>query len=768
MLGAILAMAALVFRAQADARDSAMERFSERAKISAALTDSVFTALGGLSGDELMRRYGGAPTQVSRRLTREFRRSSVRYLAVLDARGKTLAAVGKAPPRAALAGVRRKGPGLSDVVHQGGGPAIEYAIPFATASGPRTIVHGLPLKVMGKFLHQYLTRLRGVDGAGLAVIDRSGTIIDQQGRIASAGSTDPERVDTTAAIPNTPWTLRLEADRDRVLAGANRLLWLPWLLLAGLTLAAIAGMALYGRMLSSMRRQREANHALHESRDQARTLVEALEEAVVLYHADGRTELLNSSARELLDTEAATLTEMPEGWASLDDDGSPLEREDVPVVRVMATGEPCTQVVGLQRPDGSRQWMTVRARPLVRPGDEKPYAVVASCTDVTEQRETELHLIDLAQRDPLTGLWNRRRFEEDLARQVARCRRYGETAALVVLDLDRFKQVNDTLGHLAGDDVLRTLADGLNQRLRATDCAARIGGDEFAALLVNVDEREAREVARLVESRLSEFAREHLNAEIAPSLSMGVALLDENAQSVEGVMEDADRAMYADKRRLGRPTIPADRDDARMSEVIDSATSSGGADAPLRALLNAVQARDSYTALHSRQVVTLARTVARRLGLNEGEISEVEGVALLHDVGKVAVPDAILRKGGPLTEVERALMRQHPGVGAQVVSSIPELEHLAPAIRAEHERWDGRGYPDGLAGEEIPRASRITFVCDAYNAMTSSRPYRAALSREEAIDQIAREAGHQFCPQSAGALLEVLREEPVEAPALTP
>ena len=182
-------------------------------------------------------------------------------------------------------------------------------------------------------------------------------------------------------------------------------------------------------------------------------------------------------------------------------------------------------------------------------------------------------------------------------------------------------------------------------------------------------------------------------------------------------------------------------------------------------LLTAVQARDSYTAVHSRQVVTLARAVAERLDLDHAEIEVVEGAALLHDLGKIAVPDAILRKHGPLADHEWALMRQHPVVGAQMVASIAELEHLAPAIRAEHERWDGRGYPDGLAGEAIPLASRITFVCDAFHAMTSDRPYRRALSHAAAVEGIARESGRQFCPSAAGALLEVLRAEEAERPS---
>jgi len=160
--------------------------------------------------------------------------------------------------------------------------------------------------------------------------------------------------------------------------------------------------------------------------------------------------------------------------------------------------------------------------------------------------------------------------------------------------------------------------------------------------------------------------------------------------------------------------------------------------------------------MHSREVVMLARGVARRLGLGETLTSEVEHIALLHDLGKIAVPDAILRKAGPLTSHEQTLMRQHRVVGAEILASMPELAHLAAGVRAEHERWDGGGYPDGLAGQEIPIVSRIALVCDAYHAMTSHRPYRRAMSAAAARDEIGREAGAQFCPHAAAALLEVL------------
>jgi putative nucleotidyltransferase with HDIG domain len=181
----------------------------------------------------------------------------------------------------------------------------------------------------------------------------------------------------------------------------------------------------------------------------------------------------------------------------------------------------------------------------------------------------------------------------------------------------------------------------------------------------------------------------------------------------------------------------------------------GQADA-VRALLAALEARDSYTGEHSRAVAELALATAAALGLAEDEAGEVEQVVLLHDIGKVAVPDEILRKPGSLTDEERRIMQTHPEVGARIVASIPSLAHLAPAVRAEHERWDGTGYPDGLAAEQIPIASRICYACDAYHAMTSDRPYRPRLSPETARAELEQGAATQFDPGVVSAMLGVL------------
>jgi HD-GYP domain-containing protein (c-di-GMP phosphodiesterase class II) len=181
--------------------------------------------------------------------------------------------------------------------------------------------------------------------------------------------------------------------------------------------------------------------------------------------------------------------------------------------------------------------------------------------------------------------------------------------------------------------------------------------------------------------------------------------------------------------------------------------------AGLDALVAAIEARDAYTAEHSRSVVRRATEVAQRLELDAACIEDVGHVALLHDVGKVAMPDALLRKPGPLSKPEWDLMRLHPVESERIVGAVPSLAHLDASVRAEHERWDGGGYPDGLAGETIPIAARIVLACDAYDAMMTDRPYRKAMGHEAAVFELAICAGSQFDPEVVAALLEVLGEE---------
>lgn len=186
-------------------------------------------------------------------------------------------------------------------------------------------------------------------------------------------------------------------------------------------------------------------------------------------------------------------------------------------------------------------------------------------------------------------------------------------------------------------------------------------------------------------------------------------------------------------------------------------------DAVVIALGNALAAFDPYTAEHSQETVQLVSRVAGRLGVSDDQFSCVQRVAALHDIGKLGIPTAVLCKRGPLTNTERLIMEEHPIIGERILAGVPELTEIAQAIRHEHERWDGRGYPDGVAGSEIPLASRIVLVCDAWHAMTSNRPYRAAIGEAEAIDELRRHAGSQFDPAATDALAGILAAGSVRA-----
>ncbi|HWI09155.1 MAG TPA: diguanylate cyclase [Solirubrobacteraceae bacterium] len=743
LFAALAAFGVQLHDAQEDGRRAAERRFEQRAQISAALTASVFDALGSLGAGELARELGRTPNARQRYLAQVVEEGGLGYAAVVDARGSVIdrAGGGQPPPRSG-----GRAPRLVSDVHRSGGAAfVEFALPFKTSAGQRMLVQGVPVAMIRRFLHSYLRRLPNPDGTTLVVADSNDVVL---ARVLAAGGATPSQdpLTVTAAVPRTTWRLKLRAERTRVLAGTGGA-WLGWLLLGGLALAIVAGLWLCVRVIAASHRTSVANRALRESEGKMRALVGALEEAVFLIRADGCVELLNASAKALTESDEDVVWNPRTDWLSVSDDGIPISSEETPAGMSFATGTPQRRVIGMDRPGRERRWLDISTRPLIRPGESRPYAVVCSCIDVTERQNLEAHLLDLADRDPLTGLWNRRRFEQDIAYQLDRCRRYDEHATLVLMDIDGFKQVNDVLGHLAGDEVLCALGEALSSRLRASDRAARLGGDEFAALLLGVEEDDVERLAADLAADLRS-AVEAIQERASLPISVGVTLLDRCTGGVNEALEAADQAMYAVKQ-----------DRNQRGEVVAAPTpdvDAGAEMASLRALLAAVNARDSYTAMHSREVVTLARGVARRLELDAAATSEVEHIALLHDLGKIAIPDAILRKGGPLTSHEQMLMRQHPVVGAQILGSMPELAHLAPAVRAEHERWDGRGYPDGLAGEEIPIASRIALVCDAYHAMTSTRPYRRAMPAAAAREEIRREAGAQFCPHAAAALLEVL------------
>jgi diguanylate cyclase (GGDEF)-like protein/putative nucleotidyltransferase with HDIG domain len=353
----------------------------------------------------------------------------------------------------------------------------------------------------------------------------------------------------------------------------------------------------------------------------------------------------------------------------------------------------------------------------------------------------ELAAMRLALTDPLTGLGNHRHFHERLEHDLTEAEDKGMPLSVCVLDIDNFKELNDRLGHPKGDRILAQVAG----RLRQDGEAFRIGGDEFALLLPGHDEQEAVAVAEGVLRRVGML---EAAPDLGVRLSAGVVAYPQLGLSRREIVEVADRALYLAKQhgksrvRVFHPDLAGLPDVAGLGAVPDRKARLHAA----ASLAQAVDERDAYTGRHSYMVGELAARVAHLLGLQTEDVELVRLAGSLHDLGKLAVPEEILRKPGALSDAELLVLRRHPQIGYRMLRSLG-VEPVSVWVLHHHERWDGRGYPHGLGGEEIPLGSRILFVADAYDAMTSDRVYRSRIDHDEAIAELERCAGSQFDPQ---------------------
>ncbi len=340
-------------------------------------------------------------------------------------------------------------------------------------------------------------------------------------------------------------------------------------------------------------------------------------------------------------------------------------------------------------------------------------------------------LTRMSRTDPLTGCLNRRGFEERVAAELERTMREGGSVALVLLDLDNFKAVNDMHGHAAGDELLCWVVDGLRRAVRPLDSIGRLGGDEFAILAPGAGESGAEHIATRSRKLLSERV----------AVSTGAGCYPGHGTTHDELQRHADRQLYASKHG------DAEHFAAGRRELTWAAT-----------LARAVDARMASPVEHSTIVARYAAGTAQRLGWSGPDLAHLRIAAMLHDIGKVVLPDRILQKPGSLSDLEYEEVKRHPETGAALINRVEGLGQIAEWVRHSHEHYDGSGYPNGLSGDQIPLASRILLVADAFDAITSDRPYRAAQSMEEALEELRRHAGRQFDPQCVDALDEYLSD----------
>ena len=467
----------------------------------------------------------------------------------------------------------------------------------------------------------------------------------------------------------------------------------------------------------------EAEKALADSEEKYRNLAEAGGDGILIVqgnriqYANGRfAEMIGSPERDLLQTDFTSYFRPEEIPELLSRHHRRLAGENI---------DPISETVLLAR-DGREIPVEVNVQVFDYRGQP---AVLSFVRDITERKRSEEHLQYVSLHDQLTGLYNRSYFEDSLERlDVPR----QLPISIIVGDVNGLKIVNDGFGVEAGNAVLRQIAATMGDICRSEDIVARIGSDEFAILLPATD----REGAQRVIDRIRHALQEALTDPVPISVSLGWSAKMNPEDDIHSIFGAAESAMHRDKM-------------LEMASVRSAIMTS---------LTETLRATSLETEEHAERMEELALAVGRRIDMADSHLANLAMVARLHDIGKVGVPGHILQKPGKLTEREWKIVSQHPDIGARIAASLPDLEPIVEDIRSHHERWDGAGYPRGLSGNEIPLIARIVSLVDAFDVMTSGRPYQRAKTEEEALREIRDCAGTQFDPEIADVFLEIAEE----------
>lgn len=383
-------------------------------------------------------------------------------------------------------------------------------------------------------------------------------------------------------------------------------------------------------------------------------------------------------------------------------------------------------------PDGERHCLEVLQTPYYD-ADGKVIGVIDIGRDVSERKRKEDEIRYLSFHDVMTGLYNRAFFQEEKERLDS-----GRHLPLSVIvgDVNGLKLVNDAFGHAEGDRQLTKIANILKMHCRRCDIAARVGGDEFSILLPRTDEQTARSIVDRIRTACEEHAADPDGRMLYTNISLGFATKTEQPESFDKIMKMAEDFMYR-RKLLEHKSL--------QSSILAS-------------IKTTLFEKSNESESHAERMAELAKRLGNKIGLPKEKLDELELAATLHDIGKISIDRKILTKPEALDEEEWREIKKHPAIGYRIASTVPELRHIAEYILCHHERWDGKGYPQGLAGEEIPLLSRIIAIADAFDSMTQERAYRGAMSAGAAADEILRGAGGQFDPGLARAFAETCNE----------
>jgi len=469
-----------------------------------------------------------------------------------------------------------------------------------------------------------------------------------------------------------------------------------------------------------------AEQALRDSEEKLRVTIMSVGDAFIATDKQGIVEMINPVA------------ELLTGWTQAEAVGRTLgevfniineytrEKCVDPVQKALETGQAVTLAnhTILISKDGTERPIEDSAAPIID-AQGNIHGVVLVFRDFTDKKAQHDRIEYLSFHDALTGLYNRRFYEEEVKRLTTE---RNMPISVIMGDVNGLKLVNDAFGHDKGDELLQMAAQAIKKACRADDIVARWGGDEFIVLLPKTSREQAETVIKRIRAL---YAEQHVNA-IQLSISFGCDTLESIDGDIIRVIKNAEDSMYRDK-------------------TLETQSVRGNI---IRTIVHTLHEKNPREEQHSIRVSDIAVRIAAALGFSEEVQGKVRGVGLLHDIGKIAIDQSILNKPGSLTPQEWDDMKRHPEIGYRLLSSSHETQELGEYILAHHERWDGTGYPKGLNGDAIPVIARIIAIADAYDAMTSARAYKATLSEEQSIMEIRRNAGKQFDPCIAKVFIE--------------
>jgi len=490
-------------------------------------------------------------------------------------------------------------------------------------------------------------------------------------------------------------------------------------------------------ILQDITDQRKAEKALRESNELFTSLLKLLPVGVFMVDAvDGHPLIANDMGKYLLgrgimpDAKEQTLSEVYQAYRK--DTMEHYPTSEMPIVLGMKGISAHIDDMVVEHPDGTQRLLEVFGCP-VSDKDGKPWASLVTFMDITERKKSEEDLLYLSYHDTLTGFYNRRFFENEIHRLDTK---QNLPLSIIICDVNGLKLINDSFGHTSGDRLLTKASEVIKAACRPGDSIARIGGDEFVILLPNVDTLEASQIVKSIKLLSSQEKVENIEVSIA----VGHDTKTNEKEDIIEVLSNAENHMYRHKLY--------ERSSAKSKTI--------------EIIMNTLFAKSNRESMHSDRVSFICLAIASKMNFDKDEINKIRMAGLVHDIGKIGIDENILNKPGKLTPEEREEINKHPEVGWRILSSSNEFSELANFILNHHERWDGKGYPNGLESKDIPVEARIISVADSYDAMTRDRTYRPGLTQKEAIVELRRCAGTQFDPEIVNIFIEqVLPDEDI-------